>query len=79
MKGLITAIFIGVLVPTVWLAPAALVHWQLSGHIEFWHDLYRFEKGRYQYYFEGANKRGLLDICQDETARPAVRFKEDCK
>jgi len=52
---------------------------ELKSQVEFWYGNYQFQKDRYDYYFNGANKRGLLDICKNADGELTVLFKEDCK
>jgi hypothetical protein len=46
---------------------------------DFWHANYQLHKDKYNYYFYGANKHGLLDICDNGDGNVTVLFKEDCK
>lgn len=42
-------------------------------------DAYQSLQVSQQYFFDGANKRGLLDICANKDGKNGVWFKEDCK
>lgn len=55
------------------------VIYELRSQVDFWYTNYKSEKDTYQYYFDGANKRGLLDICHNGDGDLKVLFKEDCK
>jgi hypothetical protein len=78
-KTVAASIAVAILVPAIWLAPAALVAWFMKDQVDFWYANYQFNKDKYDYYFEGANSRGLLDTCPVVDGLPSVRFKEDCK
>lgn len=79
IKELASGLAVAILIPVIWFGPTALVAWELNHQAEFWRENYEFHKNKYDYYFDGANTRGLLDICPNEDGKPDVRFKEDCK
>lgn len=62
----------------VWLGPTGFVMWKMGDEVKFWHDNYQYHKSRNEYLFDGANARGLLDICVGPEGRAGVFYKEDC-
>lgn len=75
MKGFIAF----AIVLLIWLGPTGLVMWESNKHIDFWHSNYVYHKARNDYLFDGANARGLLDICIGPEGKIGVFFKEDCR
>lgn len=67
------------LLATLLLGGIGFVVYELRSQVNFWYTSYKYEKDTYQYYFDGANKRGLLDICHNGDGELKVLFKEDCK
>ena len=62
---------------------AFLIIVSLMAHHSFresmrWFDAYDAMKQSQEYYFDGANKRNLLDICKNAEGIEGVWFKEDC-
>lgn len=43
-----------------------------------WFNAYYEMKQSQEYYFDGANKRNLLDICKNSAGIEGVWFKEEC-
>lgn len=41
--------------------------------------LFEYQKARFEYLFDGAQKRNLLDLCENKSGVTGVWFKEDCK
>lgn len=79
LKSMVAGFTVAILATGIWLAPALVVYLEMNGQADFWYRNYKYQKDQYVYYFDGANERGLLDICPDNTGGVSVRFKEDCR
>jgi len=75
-------IFVGVVCAYVWLLLPVplLIHYQQSERaITYLSRIQAYERERGDYLFEGANKRGLLDLCEDAAGNLKVLWKDECK
>lgn len=43
-----------------------------------WFDAYEWVYKKNRYYFEGLQKRDLIDLCYPKTGEAGIFFKEDC-
>lgn len=59
-------------------APLAIHAWQASGYIRTLERLEEYHRAQHNYFFDGANKRGLLDICSDAAGDVGIRFADEC-
>lgn len=78
MTNILRGIGLTAAILVIWLGPAGFVMWEANKYIDFWHSNYVYHKARNDYLFDGANERGLLDICIGPGGRAGVFFKEDC-
>lgn len=57
----------------------AFHYWSSEQYISMLERIQKYDAERADYFFNGANKRGLLDICKDASGKVDVLWKEDCK
>lgn len=79
MREVLKATAVALGIALVWFGPTGFVLWESRNQIEFWHGLYEYHKKRDNYLFDGANNRGLLDICVGPAGDEGIFFKEDCR
>lgn len=71
--GLATAaLFVG------FVLGSAIAYWSASGYIGMLERTETFYKGKFDYYFDGANKRGYIELCRDSAGDLDVRYVDEC-
>lgn len=78
-RSLIVGILVIVLAALGFAVAYKSVRIALRSDIERERDLSRYYKDRYWYFFNGANRRHLLELCRGLDGEVDVRFKEDCR
>lgn len=79
MKEMLKGTAAAALFVALCFGPGGFVLWQAKKKIDFWYANYAYHKARNDYLFDGANARGLLDICVGPEGKPGVFFKEECR
>lgn len=59
-------------------AGMSFVIYDLKKQSDFWFSLVDYHKKKHDYFFEGANLRNLIDICENANGDIDIWFKEDC-
>lgn len=75
-------VFLGAILFVLWtVAPFAFAinWWSDSSYIEMLERVQRHDHQQAEYWFKGANERGLVDICRDANGEVKVLWKEDCR
>ena len=56
----------------------AITHWSSSGYINTLERMTQHYKGKFEYYFDGANKRDYIELCRDAAGEIDVLFRDEC-